>query len=67
MSGTWEIEDWAVEYEKLERRLARVRMAGLKAQDEWEGWITSELEGSSMFNDAMKDAKTNRRRLEGQS
>ncbi len=34
------------------------------SQNEWEGWIKSELEGTSIFDDAMANAKKNRTALE---
>jgi len=43
-----------------EERLTEVREAGRTAQDNWEGWIKSELEGTSLFKSAMEETKKTR-------
>ena len=57
------------DHEALERAEARekgLRKAGLVAQQKWEDWVSSELEGTNSYGGAMTEAKENSAALEGE-
>ena len=60
-----EQEGWACPtcFRSVVHKFLAIQKAGFEAQNQWEAWIKDQLEGTHMFNGAMKEAKKNRAKL----